>query len=80
MKEYSPDTIELLAVIAERHGKPYTAKYIRKYGPNEPLYGVVFTESDTLKSEERAKICIEAGKTATQLGLPMKFEGVKNGS
>lgn len=80
MIEYSQETIEQLALIYENHGKPYTAKYIRKYGPEEELYGTIFTSADAEKAEARAKKCIEAGKTAKELGLPMNFEGVKDGS
>ncbi len=79
MIEYTPEAIEQLALIFEQHSKPFTAQYIRKYGPDEPLYGTVFSGADAIKSEERAKLCIEKGKTATELGLEMNFEGVKHG-
>lgn len=75
----SQKDIEYIAMTYEDDGYPYTAEYIRKYGPEEPLYGMIFTGSDVKKREERAKECLQKGKTATELGLPMNFEGVKSG-
>lgn len=71
---------ELIASYYEDDGYIYTAQYIRKYGLKEPLYGVIFTDADVVKREEQAKRCMKEGKTAAELGIPMHFEGVKDGN
>ena len=39
------------------------------FGYKEPLYGTCIFESHRRDMERIAKICVEQGKTATELGL-----------
>ncbi len=64
----------LMAGEAEKDGCIYWAEYIRKYGYEEPLIhydapGGESVEKRNERAEKAAKLCIEAGKTATEMGL-----------
>ena len=50
-------------------GQIWRAKYVEMFGYKEPLYGTCIFESHRRDRERIAKICVEQGKTATELGL-----------
>ena len=60
---------EMVANDMERHGWHYYAEYIRRFGNREPIVNACIFEGDFERRERIAKQCVEAGKTATELGL-----------
>ncbi|MCR5271999.1 MAG: hypothetical protein K6E13_03345 [Lachnospiraceae bacterium] len=62
--------LDALIKSIRKDGYEYTAQYIEKYGNDEPLWErAILDESDFEEREALAKQCIDAGKTATELGI-----------
>ncbi len=71
LKEVNRMIVESL----QESGYKYTAKYVEKYGYLEPLWEApCIFESHLKEREELAKRCLDAGKTATELGIVKKYK------